>query len=258
MAKFSTCSLADAAAADGYAAHGEASGVVWSKRLSDDDYSLFLAVSQLADGATLRFGADHGDDALVVLEGELAVDGRVCPSGGAIIVESGVPIEVRAIGTTTIAHYGPNEATPPSDGMYGPPAAEGHHIHVVGDKGWFYATDDENYRSVWWADSRCPTCRISVFQVDHLTTGRREIAHHHTQDEIIYVYKGELRMGARVYPAGTAISIPANMRYALSGGDDVYSFLNYRRDASTIHFADGRDPIVESGVVFGAEVGDLR
>jgi hypothetical protein len=68
-----------------------------------------------------------------------------------------------------------------------------------------------------------------------------------------------MRMGAHRYPAGTAISIPGNMRYALRGDGRPLSFLNYRRDASMIQLADGGHPMLESGLAFnGVEVGDLR
>jgi quercetin dioxygenase-like cupin family protein len=259
MAKFSAIKLDDVDAASGYAVDRDVTGVAWSKKLSPADYSLWLAVSELHDGAVLRWTEHHGDEAVCVLEGELVTDGRICPAGGAVIVESGVAAEARAVGRTVVAHYGPVDATPPADGAYGPPRPDGHQVHVVGDKGWFTAGDGVRYEAVWWADSTCPTCRISVFHIHNPGSDERELPHHHTQDEIIYVLDGELRMGAHCYPAGTAISIPGNLRYALRGDGRPLSFLNYRRDASVIHLADGSEPILESGKGFGGdEVADFR
>jgi hypothetical protein len=129
---------------------------------------------------------------------------------------------------------------------------------VVGDKGWFRAASEGEYEIVWWADSSCPTCRISVFRVNHPANDERELPHHHSQDEIIFLREGRLGMGARTYGPGTALSIPAGMRYAVRGVGEDYTFLNYRRDTSSYHGADGREPVVEVAAGIGVEVGDLR
>jgi hypothetical protein len=259
MAKFSAINVDDEPGAAAYAVDREVSGVVWSKMLSPDDFSLWLAVSELDDGATLRWATDHGDEAVCVLQGALAVDGRVCPTGGALIVESAARAAARARGRTVVAHYGPRDEHPPSDGLYGAPEPDGHTIHVVGDRGWFASGGGEFNRAVWWADSTCPTCRISVFHVYSSGLDERGVAHHHTQDEIIFITSGAVRMGARRFGAGTALSIPANMRYAIAGDGSPRSFLNYRRDASLVALTDGSAAKVESGLTFsGTEVRDFR
>jgi hypothetical protein len=98
-----------------------------------------------------------------------------------------------------------------------------------------------------------------VFQVHSSGNDERGVAHHHTQDEIIFITSGAVRMGARRFGAGTALSIPANMRYAIAGDGSPRSFINYRRDASLVALADGSEPMVESGLTFnGTEVRDLR
>jgi len=114
MAKFAAISLDDVPASSTYAIARDVSGVAWSKRVSPNDYSLWLVVSELADGAVLRWGTDHGDEAVCVLEGELDVDGRRCPPGGAVVVEAGVACAVSATGPTRVAHYGPTDSAPPA------------------------------------------------------------------------------------------------------------------------------------------------
>jgi hypothetical protein len=216
-------------------------------------------VSELADGAVLRWSPQHGDEAVCVLEGSLAVGERQCGAGGALVVESGVACEARAIGRTVVAHYGPVDEHAPGDGPYGAPSADSHGVHVVGERGWYASGGGEHNRAIWWADSTCPTCRLTVFQVHSEGRDEKGVAHHHTQDEIIFLVSGAVRMGALRYGAGTAISIPANMRYALAGDGSPRSFLNYRRDASAVVLADDQKTFVESGLTFdGIEVGDLR
>jgi quercetin dioxygenase-like cupin family protein len=231
MAKFSAIHLDDVPTDVNYAAPMAVTGVVSSKRISPEDYSLFLVVSELADGAVMRWGSGHGDEAVCVLSGELDVDGRRCPPGGAVVVESGAPCVASAVGPTRVAHYGPTDPAPPADGLLGAADPADHGVHVVGDRGRFRAGND-TYSQTWWSDSTCPTCRICVFRIEHPDAPDNDLPHHHTQDEIIFVLEGELRLGAVRCPAGTAISIPALMRYSLRSDGKAFKFLNYRRDAS--------------------------
>ncbi|MEO5839559.1 MAG: hypothetical protein ABIQ73_01505 [Acidimicrobiales bacterium] len=257
MAKFSAISLDDVPSSSTYAIERDVSGVTWSKRISPEDYSLCLVVSQFADGAVMQWGTEHGDEAVCVLEGELEVDGRRCPPGGAVVVEAGVACTATAIGATRVAHYGPTDPTPPADGLLGPARQDGRCVHVVGDGGWFRAGND-TYSQTWWADSSCPTCRICVFRIEHPDSDDPDLPHHHTQDEIIFVLEGELRLGSYRCPAGTAISIPAHMRYSLRSDGTAFKFLNYRRDASRFAMA-GREEQSELALeIFGEKVGDFR
>jgi quercetin dioxygenase-like cupin family protein len=257
VAKFAAINLDDVDSSSTYAIARDVSGVGWSKQISPDDYSLFLVVSELADGAVMRWDTEHGDEAVCVLEGELDVDGHRCPPGGAVVIEAGVACTVVAIGDTRVAHYGPTDATPPADGLLGPAQPDGRGVHVVGDGGWFRAGND-TYSQTWWADSSCPTCRICVFRIEHPDGPDNDLPHHHTQDEIIYVLDGELRLGSYRCPAGTAISIPAHMRYSLRSDGKAFSFLNYRRDASRFTMP-GREDASELALeISGVKVGDFR
>lgn len=257
MAKFAAINLDDVASLSSYAIRRDVSGVDWSKQISPDDYSLFLVVSALADGAVMRWSTDHGDEAVCVLEGELDVDGHRCPPGGAVVVEAGVACSATAIGATRIAHYGPTDPAPPVDGALGPAQIDGHGVHVVGDGGWFRA-GNETYSQTWWADSSCPTCRICVFRIEHPDGPDNDLPHHHTQDEIIFVLDGELRLGSYRCPAGTAISIPAYMRYSLRSDGNAFAFLNYRRDASRFAMP-GQEEMSELALeISGEKVGDFR
>ena len=75
MAKFAAINLDDVPASSTYAIAQDVSGVAWSKRASPEDYALWLVVSELTGGAVMRWGSDHGDEAVCVLEGALDVDG---------------------------------------------------------------------------------------------------------------------------------------------------------------------------------------
>ena len=257
--------LDDVEPSDGYAAPRRATGVRWSKRISPAPYSLWMAVSELADGGTIEWDADHGDDGVYVLSGALDVDaarssGRSrCPTDGAVIVESGVTCAARAVGVTTVVHCGARDAVPPSDGLYGPPAVTDHGVHVVGERGWFSSGDRERVAVRWFSDSTCPTCRIALFHVLRTEGGVRDRSHTHTQDELIYVIDGSVVVGAVEHAAGTGLAIPAQTRYSLTSGDRGFAILNHRRDVSVQAYRPGEPDELEGALARGgAVVNDFR
>lgn len=259
MAKFSATALDDVPAATDYAAPRSVTGVVWSKRLSPPGYSIWLVVSQLADGATITWSDDHGDDGVYVIDGALSVDGRIAPTDGAIIVESGVAATATAIGPTRIAHCGAAADAPPGDGLYGAPLGDGHGVHVIGERGWFESGDRERVLARWFADSTCPTCRISMFHVWRGDGGIKDIPHTHTQDELIFLLGGGVKMGALSFGPGTCLAIPANLRYSITSAEDGFAFLNFRRDVSTQNYGKVKPEELEGGLARGGRlVADFR
>ena len=231
MAKFTFVRGDEAAPQTTYQGPREATGVRWSKALSQPGYSLWLCESELEAGGTVRWGDRHGDDAVYVFDGALDVDGRRCPAGGAVIVESGAATVATAVGTTRIAHYGTTADDPPAGGPLGPPQPGGHGVHVLGPGGQFLSGAEYNVKATWFADSTCDTCRCALLRVEN----EREMkapTHHHSEDEIIFLIKGGIRMGAYEFGEGTALSIPGNARYGFTGLPGGHTFLNFRRDAS--------------------------
>jgi len=52
--------------------------------------------------------------------------------------------------------------------------------------------------------------------------------HAHTEDEIIAVVEGELRLGSQVCGAGSSIFVPAKTLYGFKVGPQGVRFLNFR------------------------------
>ena len=259
MAKFVTTRLDEVEPAQGYAAPRAASGVRWSRRVSPEDYSIWMVVAELEDGAEIHWESSHSDDGVYVMQGELDVDGRRCPTDGAVIVESDASCVVRAVGPTRILHAGSVDNTPPADGLYGPPEPKGHGVHVVGEQGWYASGNRESVIARWFSDSTCATCRIALFHVFRSEAGVKDIPHRHTQDELIYVLGGSIVMGRREFHPDTVLAIPANMQYSLTSGRDGFAFVNFRADVSTQHYAGDREPELEGALARGGRlVGDLR
>jgi quercetin dioxygenase-like cupin family protein len=59
--------------------------------------------------------------------------------------------------------------------------------------------------------------------------------HAHAMDEIIYVLEGEIRFGATVCRAGSAVMVPGNTLYSFNAGPDGVRFLNFRPSADPVH-----------------------
>lgn len=234
-----------------------AEGSVESRLMSPRDYSLWCVTARLADGASLHWDDTHGDEIVYVMSGELDVDGRRCPTEGAVLLEAQVPGSVKAVGLTEIVHFGPWDPTPPADGHYGPAKAEGRAIRVVGPRG-MYELVEPGRTSRFFAESASDTCRLTL-----LYTARDEkyvsSSHTHSEDEIIYVTRGSVITGGVTLLPGDVLGIAGDQRYGFRTGDDGMGFLNYRRDVSWMTRAPGSEPFLEGGVEHSfVPVMDLR
>jgi uncharacterized cupin superfamily protein len=224
--------------------HGVTGGVE-VKVVCPVGFPLWLLRSQLAPGAGLAWPTVHGDEGVYVLDGEVTVDGRTCPAGGAVIVEAGVEAELQAPAGAQLVHVG----------RHGTAGPRGRTVHVVGPGGmWAQVGDGRDTR--YFADSECPTCRITLF-----FTGRSHdyvsAPHSHSADELIHVLHGEVTVGRRRLGPGTTIAVRADRRYGFRSTG--FGFLNYRAEPATLTRDRSAPPIPEGGRVHGFEpVMDLR
>ena len=221
------------------------SGAVSARQVSPDGTSLWLVAADLAAGTELRWGAEHGDEAVYVRSGSLAVDGRVCPADGAMVVEAGVAATAIAETDTSIVHVGPNDSAPPSDGLRGPAEDEGRGVRIVGTDG-MWATVDETQRTRFFSDASASTNRLWLLATDRPQYFESS-AHSHSQDELIHVLRGEIRVGRRTVGVGDTLWVAADRRYKLYSGDDGVHFINYRRDASVMTSPNYDGPLLEAG-----------
>jgi hypothetical protein len=248
---------AAATLADGYAAPTcRAAGGARSSLVAFDGFGLWAVAGELDAGTTLTWAEDHGDEGVYVCRGALTLDGKVCPAGGAVIIEGQAAASVASPEGAAVVHFGPSDAAPPADGYFGPPAPPPHGAHVVGPGG-VYAATEPGRDTRMFADSTCPTCRITLF-----VTGRDEpytsSRHSHSADEILYVLRGEVRFGNRRLGPGDAVGIVGGYKYGFRSGPEGFAFLNYRRDASE-QTTDGDVPRLEGGRARGLTfVNDVR
>ena len=64
--------------------------------------------------------------------------------------------------------------------------------------------------------------------------------HSHSEDEVIFITSGAIRLGQKLFPAGTAVAIAAGTLYGIAPGPEGMSFINFRAGTpSDIRFASG-------------------
>lgn len=252
MAGITVIDPAGAGPADLYADLGrEVTGQLTARRLGPDGFPLWLLAADLDDGTRLTWPEAHGDEVVYVLSGALAVEGRTCPAAGAVVVESGVASAVEARGATRIVHAGPVDPRPPRGGLHGAPDPGGHGVHVVGPRGtWATVTGERDTH--YYADSTCPTCRLTLLYTSR-SVPYASPAHSHSVDELIHVVAGEIWLGRRRLGPGATLAIAADRRYGFRSGPEGFAFLNYRADASQQTLGRGTPPVMEGGRVNGLE-----
>ena len=211
-------------------------------------YSLWAGVATFQAGASLHWNDTHGDEVVFVESGEVESDGQLVGANASIIVEAGVPARLDVRETARLIHFGSVDSDQPLDGVLGPPRKDGHRVHSTDAAGTYvgrYEGRDGVVTSRFYADSTCPTCRVMLLR-NSSDAAFKGPSHFHTQDELIYLLRGDVQIGTLRLEPGMAVGIPRNFRYSFrsQGGFD---FLNFRRDASSMTLARDTPPVLETG-----------
>lgn len=253
MAKFEARRVDEATPAAEYAVPGSsASAVIESRLLTSETSGLWLAVTTLADSARVTIVARPPGAAVFVERGGLRLhDGRECPPDGAVMIGGGQTLDATAVGATRLAHFGGGE--PHSGGDVAP------EILVIGERARYESGSREGVQARWFGDSSDERCPLTLMHVAQAEADKKGPPHSHSAHEVIYLLEGGVTMGAHRYGAGTALFIPRDVRYALSGGPDGYAFLNFRAEASVQTYARDQPPVEESALARGGTlVDDIR
>jgi hypothetical protein len=234
---------------DSPAPHCEVSGARSSDLAHPDGWECWAVAAEFADGGTLTWGADHGDEVIFVAEGSLDTPDGTCEREGVVLVDAGVPATITAAAGTRILHWGSMSVEPPADGPIGPAVREGRSLHVIGSEGRFAREQGAVVAQKYFVDATQPTSRISLLlaSADDAYTS---VSHLHSEDEIMYVRSGELRVGRDVAPQGSFIAIKGDYRYRFQA-PAAFSFLNFRRDVSTVVVGTQEPPHLEICEVMG-------
>lgn len=187
---------------------------------------LHLYLHRLGAGADLRIGPMGSDCVAYVWEGAVAASGASLPPGSSLVVEHGAETELIAgddgAVVLTFAEREPAQAQ-----------RSGGHVHLLPrDRVPRYT---ENVSGGLHADARCPTCAVWLHEntmPGMSDEAAQEIAergiHSHSEDEIIFVTGGSMRLGTKIHGPGTAIAIAADTMYGFTPGPEGLSFINFR------------------------------
>lgn len=205
---------------------------------------LHLHLHRIAPDETLRIGPMPTDCVAYIWHGAVEAGGWPMGQGSSLIVEHGETIEVQGGGEPAElltfhaaqppekgragghVHLLPTERVPRLANLGGSPMAVGGGMH---------------------ANSGCPTCEVWLHE-NHFPAGMPELPremeergiHSHSEDEVIFVIDGEIRLGQKIYGAGTAVAIAADTLYSFATGPAGLSFINFRAGTpGDIQFANG-------------------
>lgn len=226
MGKVAIRSLQDAAAGQFPDSAGlSCAGNIAVRNLVTDAYqSIHLRLHELSPGARIDILHPSTGHVFYLWEGSATANGEALAAGGAVIVEHGGEASIMATGSgATIAHFQRNPAFAEAH------AKTGGHVHVIPPGGIFncpVSASDAAY--VIWADSSCPTCDLWLHQT-HMPRPTTQGGHHfHSEDEMVFLVGGGMKLGNRMLQPGTALAIAANTIYGFGVPEGGTRFINFR------------------------------
>jgi len=202
---------------------------------------LHMFMHEIGRGDRLRLEPGAIDRLAYVWQG--AVEGGSCrlDAGSSLIVEHGRSLDLTGMADASrVLTFA--AARPPSE-----PRAGGH-VHLLpvervsrnADLGASGVSGGMHFAS------DCPTCDIWLHE-NHFPGSEPMAAeeqakgvHSHSEDEIIFVTAGQIRLGTKLYGPGTSLAIAADTLYSFTPGPEGLSFVNFRAGRpGDIQFANG-------------------
>jgi len=188
----------------------EGTGDVESYALFDGpNQPIHLIVHRLRPGSSFKLVGENSDLALFVWKGSIEVGGATLTAKSSAIVEHGASLRVRAgeAGTDLLA-FGVSKMDEQ--------APRGRHVHILPSER-VPRTESlggsDGVGGALHADARCPTCNVWLHENSYVMADKETAVHSHSEDEVIFVHSGSVRLGNRVYGPGTALAVAANTKY---------------------------------------------
>jgi hypothetical protein len=201
---------------------------------------IHLHVHRLAADETMRLEPDAIDRLAYVWRGAVVAGGRELAEGSSFIVEHGASLAVTgAAADSQLAVFAAGKV----------PANQraGGRVHLL-PRDMVPRVDGSSTTGGLHSDGNCPSCELwlnenSLPGGGAITPEQAEKGiHAHPHDEIIFVTGGQIRLGNRLYNAGTALAIAADTLYGFAPGPEGLSFITFRNSKSNaIRFASGGD-----------------
>ncbi len=234
MAKVSIMTLEDAPVAAGAGDEG----VVTRAYFAGGTDPIQTHVHLLQPGAKIRVEGKPADRAIFVWRGSAKAGGVQLDSQSSVIAEYGSAVEVTGGSEgTTLVEFNLSARRPQS--------RDGGHVHLLpADRVPRLANMAGLVEAggALHADAHCPTCELWLHENDFYVPDSHTALHSHSEDEVIFVTSGAMRLGARLYGPGSAVAIHAGTKYKFDAGPEGLSFVNFRGAKPTYTPADGSTP----------------
>lgn len=197
---------------------------------------LHLQVHRLTADAVLHVRDLPTDTLVYVWTGTVAVHGVRLGERSSLIMERGASAEMSAVdGAAALLFFTPKEQRR-SDGAVPSlrllPRERVPHNPDLGGQGFA--------GGCLHADASDASCRLWLHENDFYVGDSPVAVHSHSEDEIIFVRDGGLRVGSRHYGPGAALAIAAHTKYGFQVGPAGLSFVNFRASAPTYTSDDGK------------------
>ena len=208
---------------------------------------ILLRCQSMAPGGALEWTNARGDHCIFVMSGAVDVGGAHIEEGGMVIVEHGGNAVFESAGGAVLAVFEARSR----------PKRSGGNVHAIlpgqiPRKSQFGGDPATEFALL--AASNCPTCTLwlheSQFAEDH-DTG----LHSHSEDEVIFVTKGEMILGRRGYGPGTAVAIAKDTVYSFQAGRGGLGLVNFRASNSNFRKHGTNDDLDEAAILI-EEVGN--
>jgi len=199
-----------------------------------DDRPIQFWVHEARPGAEISWDHPADDHLLFVQSGEVRDGDKIVGADEVYIVEHGARSTLRAGERgAELAHFFRIDGAPPRSGG---------HVHAL-DRAKIRVGSDPTIPGITitlFADATCPTCQVWLHGTIFTTPGFKAWPHSHTEDEVIYIVGGEMRLGTTLLKPGTAVAIDTDTVYSFEAGPEGLHFINYRV-GEPIHVPVGTD-----------------
>ncbi len=188
---------------------------------------LHLRIERLGPNASLRLDGSEADQVAFVWKGAARAGGTRLEEHASMIVEKDAAASLTASdeGATILLFSMNGRPTHPRPGG---------HVHLLPSEQ-VPRTLDMGGRGVaggaLHADAGCPTCEIWLHENQFYHADYEVGIHSHTEDELIFVTAGSIRLGNRLYGTGTTLAVAANTKYGFKAGPQGLTFVNFRASA---------------------------
>lgn len=209
--------------------------------LDGEKHPIHLHRTSLAPGERMNIARQAADCVVYVWQGTVMAGGAQLASGSSAIVEAGEALAITSVTDAAVLTFA--AAQPARHGR------SGGHVHLLPADRVPKTAELSGSTGVGGgihADGQCATCEVWLHE-NHFAPAppmppeqAAKGIHSHSEDEVIFITAGAIRLGQKLFPAGTAVAIAADTLYAIAPGPEGMSFINFRAGTpSDIRFASG-------------------